>query len=133
MAGWGFELVARAKATKKMRRYKRDANSKDFSIMVTAASEVVIQNRGMQYRTDNPEYVLFRFPHWVEFDKTFPKGHIVAKDNETNTYKINAIRLLDWLYENGHSSYDTKQLVRQTRMYEVLDKGIDRMFNLEGE
>ena len=126
-------MVARARATNKMRRYKRDANAKDFAAMAVVASQVVIQNRGNQYRTANPEYVLFRFPHWVEFDKTFPKGHIVEKDTETNTYKINAVKLLDWLYNNGHSSYDSKQLVQQTRMYEVLDNSIDRMFNLEGE
>lgn len=127
-------MVARARATNKMKRYKRDANSKDFAAMVVAASEVVIKNRGNQWRTDNPEYVLFRFPHWVKFANGFPKGHIVDKDNETNTYKINAVKLLDWLYNNGHSSYDSKQLVRQTRMYEVLDKSIDRMFtNTETE
>jgi hypothetical protein len=124
----------RAKATKKMRRFKRDANAKDFALMVVAASEIVMQNRGReQYRSDNPEYILAEFPHWVTFDKTFPKGQIVAKTVETNTYKINAIRLLDWLYKNGFSSYDSKQLVKQTRMFEVLDKSISRMFNSEGE
>lgn len=101
--------------------------------MAVIATSVVMQHRGMQYRTEYPEYVLFRFPHWVVFDKTFPKGHIVEKDLETNTYKINAVKLLDWLHANGHSSYDSKQLVKLTRMYEVLDKSIDRMFNIEGE
>lgn len=126
-------MVQRAKATKKQKRFKRDAQAKDFAIMALAASQVVMLNRGNQYRTDNPEYVLFKFPHWVVFDSTFPKGHIVEKDLETNTYKINAVKLLDWLYNKGYSSYDSKQLVKQTRMYEVLDKSIDRMFILEGE
>lgn len=126
-------MVKRARASNKQKRYKREAREKDYAQMCVAATEVVMQSRGMQYRSDNPEYVLFRFPHWVVFAKTFPKGHIVDKDLETNTYKINAVKLLDWLYNNGHSSYDSKQLVKQTRMYEVLDKSIERMFNQEGD
>ncbi len=87
----------------------------------------------MQYRSGEPEYVLFEFPHWVVFNKTFPKGHLIAKSVTTNTYKINAVKLLDWLYANGHSSYNSGMLVKQTRVFELLDKKIDRMFNNEGE
>ena len=127
-------MVKRARASNKQKRYKREAREKDFAIMTQAASEVVMQNRGRdQYRTGNPEYVLFEFPHWVVFDSTFPKGHIVEKTVETNTYKINAVKLLDWLYNKGYSAYNSKQLVAQTRVFELLDKAVDRMFNTEGE
>ena len=101
--------------------------------MLVAATAVVIENRGMQYRTGNPEYVLFEFPFWVTFDKTFPKGHIVEKTTLTNTYKINAVKLLNWLHANGHSPYDSKELIKQTKQFEVLDKSIDRLFDPEGE
>jgi hypothetical protein len=127
-------VVKRARATNKQKRWKRDAKAKDYELMTKAASEVVMQNRGDQYRTGNPEYVLFSFPHWVVFDKTFPKGFIVEKTLETNVYKINAIKLLDWLYKNGHSTYGSRQLLRNTRAFEEIDKRLDRMFNLiEGE
>ncbi len=126
-------MVARLKATKAQKRWKREARAKEYEAMAVAASEIVMQNRGDQYRTGNPEYVLSRFPHWVKFAKTFPKGYIVDKDTETNTYKINATKLLDWLYENGHNSYNASMLVQQTKHYEVIAKAIDRMFDIEGE
>lgn len=123
--------MRRVRATKQQKRYKRDASAKDFAKMLVAASAVVMENRGMQYRTGNPEYVLFQFPYWVTFATNFPKGHIVAKSDTTNTYKINAVKLLNWLYNAGHSSYDSKMLVSKTRTFEMLDKSIDRLFDLD--
>lgn len=124
-------MVKRVKATKMQKRYKRSANADDFNQMQIAASAVVIANRGdKQYRTGNPEYVLFKFPFWVEFAKDFPKGHIVDKDVSSNTYKINAIKLLNWLHANGYSPYDSKMLVQQTKQFEVLNNSIDKLFNL---
>lgn len=101
--------------------------------MATAASSVVMQNRGMQWRTGNPEYVLITFPYWVKFIATFPKGHIVEKTPESNTYKINAIRLLDWLYDNGHTPYNSSMLVQQTKEFERLEKSVERMLALDKE
>lgn len=113
-----------------MKRYKRSASAKDFAKMVAAASAVVIHNRGNQYRSGNPEYVLFRFPFWVKFSKDFPKGHIVVRDATTNTYKINAVKLLNWLHANGHSAYDSSMLVQQTRQFEMMEASIDKLFNI---
>lgn len=123
-------MKKRARATKAMKRYARTAKPADYAKMVIAASSVVVQNRGKQYRTGNPEYVLFEFPFWVNFAPDFPKGYIVAKTRSTNTYKINAIKLLDWLFENGHSTYNTRILVAAGREFDELDRSIERIFKI---
>lgn len=98
--------------------------------MLAAASKVVMENRGIQWRTGNPEYVLMEFPYFAKFPEDFPKRIIVSKTLTTNVYRVNAVRLLDWLHANGHSPYDAAGLVAQTRQFEILTKSIDRMFEM---
>lgn len=119
----------RHRATKAQKRYKRSASTKDYEAMAAAAGAVVIDSRGKRYRTGEPEYVLFTFPHWVKFVKGFPKGYIVEKTVETNTYKINAVKLLNWLYKEGKIAYDSKMLVKQTREYELLAGSVNKLFD----
>ena len=95
--------------------------------MLAAATPVVMANRGMQYRSGEPEYVLFEFPYFVKFAPGFPKGLIVERTLATNTYKVNAVKLLNWLYANGHAPYDAAMLVKETKHFEILTKSIDRM------
>ena len=109
------------------KRYKRSASANDYAKMVVAASEVVMENRGVKYKDGS---VLFIFPHWINFTREFPKGHIVSRTLETNTYKINAVKLLNWLYDNGHSTYNSSMLVKQTTHYELLDTTIEQMFDI---
>ena len=126
-------MVTRVRATNKQKRYSRNASPSTYAKMTAAATAVVLANRGMQYRTDNPEYVLFSFPFWVTFAKGFPKGHVVDKTLLLNVHKINAVKLLNWLHEQGHCSYNSKQLVAGTKQFEVLDKSIDKLFNIDIE
>lgn len=102
--------------------------------MVVAASEVVIrtrnaaENRYNRYGRGEPEYILMDFPSSVKLAVGFPKGHIVERTATTITHKVNAVKLLNWLYENGHSTYNATMLVQQTRDFERLVGSIDRMF-----
>ncbi len=122
-------MEKRWKPTKAMKRKTRKASKSTFARMLAVASPVVMRNRGDgEYRSGNPEYVLFTFPYWIKFSPGFPKGHIVEKTHMTNTYKVNAKKLIDWLYANGHSPYDAAMLVKETKQYEYLDKSIERMF-----
>ena len=123
--------LVRTRATKAQKRYTKPAGKAAFAKMTVAASEVVIRNRGMQYRSGNPEYVLFELPHWCVFSEDFPKGVIVERTSLANTHKINAVRLLDWLHKYGHSAYDSRMLVKQTRQFEMLSNSIDKM--IEGD
>lgn len=116
----------RTKATKLQKRATRRATKTVYAKMVAAASAVVIQNRGRQYRSGNPEYVLMSFPHWVKFSRSFPKGEIVEKTLLTNTYKVNAVKLLNWLYTNGYSQYNVLTLVKETRQFERELNNIDK-------
>lgn len=116
----------RTKATKLQKSATRRATKAVYAKMVAAASAVVIQNRGRQYRSGNPEYVLMSFPHWVTFSRGFPKGEIVEKTLLTNTYKVNAVKLLNWLYTNGYSQYNVLTLVKETRQFERELNSIDK-------
>ena len=122
----------RTKPTKAMLKTTKPAKARQYASMLVAASEVVVRNRNaslaMQGKSEGPEYVLMDFPYFVKFERGFPKGILVERTETTNTYKINAVRLLNWLYSNGHSTYDAKQLVQQTKDYEVLESRINRMF-----
>ncbi len=98
--------------------------------MLADATKVVMENRGIQYRSGNPEYVLMEFPYWAKFPESFPKRIIASKTLTTNVYRVNAVRLLDWLHANGYSPYDAAGLVAQTKQFEILTKSIDRMFDM---
>ena len=112
-----------------MKRGKRSASSADYERMVVAASQVV-----MAIRTARPNRVaapvFFRFPYWVKFRKGFPQRQLVSKEGMNNLYKINAVKLLDWLHSQGHSPYNSSMLVAQTKQFERLEADIDRMFNI---
>jgi hypothetical protein len=119
----------RTKPTKQQKRYKRSASLKDYGKMVVAATEVVVKNRGRQYKSEEVEYLLMEFPFWVKFQTGFPKGVIVEKTKLTNVYKVNGVKLLNWLHEQGYSSYNADMLVKNTKQFEYLEKSIERMFN----
>jgi hypothetical protein len=115
-----------------MRKATKPAKAKDYQKMVLAASEVVMRTRNGSYENRNhsglPEYVVIEFPYFVKFQKGFPKGMLIEKKATSNVHQINAVKLLDWLYENGHSKYSAKQLVQRTKDYERLEASIARMF-----
>lgn len=115
---------------KSVKKGKRKASKATYAAMLAAATPVVMANRGIQYRSGEPEYVLFEFPYFVKFAPTFPKGIIVERTPATNVYKVNAVKLLNWLHANGHSPYDAATLVKETKQFEYLTKGIDRMFDI---
>lgn len=123
-----MEGLKRTKATKAQKRHCKPVGKAAFKKMATAASEIVMRNRGRQYRDGEVEYVLLEHPHWCEFADDFPKGFIQDRTPLYNTRKINAIKLLDWLHKHGHTPYNSATLVKQTKAYEYLAKGIDRMF-----
>lgn len=46
------------------------------------------------------------------------------------TYKINAITLLNWLYDKGYSSYNALMLSQQNTRFKQFEGSIDRLFNI---
>lgn len=89
-----------------------------------------IGNKWDQSTSGQPEYVVVEFPYFVKFQPGFPKGTLAEKTSTTNIYKINAVRLLDWLHANGYSNYSATELVQRTKDYERLDGTIERMFEI---
>jgi len=122
------KLRRRVKATKAQKQQTRKASKAVYERMRVAATEVVMRNRGEEYRNGEPVAILMEFPFWIRFTRGFPKGHIVSKTLSTNVHKVNAVKLLDWLHANGYSRYNAASLVKQTKQFEYLDKSIERMF-----
>ena len=122
--------MARTRVTAAQKKAARPAATEDYEKMAVLASEVVLENRGRQYRDKSNVSVFFIFPHWIRFDESFPKGHIVAKTDVTNTHKINAVKLLDWLYSKGFCSYDTSMLVSSTTDFEREFRKLDKLFDI---
>lgn len=115
-----------------MKKATKPAKPKDYARMVVACSGVVMESRNgvisNQGHSGCNEYVIIEFPYFVKFQKGFPKGQRIEKTATSNVHRINAVRLLDWLYENGYSTYNATMLVQQTKNYERLEASIDRMF-----
>jgi hypothetical protein len=108
---------------------RKKASSKDYQALVRAASEVVLRTRNSSYSNRRQaEYVLVEFSNTATFTRGFPKGYVVERGSTTNVHKINAVKLLDWLYGNGYSAYSARQLVQQTEDFERLEASIERMF-----
>lgn len=124
----------RTKPTKEMLKAAKKARVSDYAAMVAAASEVVIRNRNAslsnQGKSEWPDYVVVAFAYFTKFAEDFPKGHIIEKEGLTDVRKINAVKLLDWLYKHGHSKYNASQLVLASKQHEVLDNSIERMFDI---
>ena len=120
----------RTRATKAQKKATKPAGKAVFEKMKQAAMSVVMHNRGRQYRTGNPEYVLMEVPHWCVFKNGFPNRVLMSKQGLTNTYKVNAVKLLDWLYEQGHSEHNSASLVKMTKQFEYFEKSIDRLIEI---
>lgn len=105
----------------------RTINDEDYELLLAAASSVVINNR-QKYRSGSPEYILVRFAHWVSFPESFPKGYVVEKGAKTNTYKINARKLIDYMHSIGKSPYTASQLAIETVAFEKLKNSVEQMF-----
>ncbi len=125
------EKLKRFKVTKVQKRYKVVASKGHYEKLAIAASEIVMRNRGRQYKDGGVEYILIEVPHWTKFQGDFPKGVLHSRSELHDVRKINAVKLLDWLYENGYSAYNTVSLVKQTKSFQYLEKSIDRMFEMQ--
>lgn len=112
----------------------RKARKADYLRLVAAASEVVMNSRSgsiyAQSKSGANEYVEVEFPYFIKFQRGFPKGTLIEKTKTSNIYRINAVRLLDWLHSNGYSKYTATQIVMRTRGYEQLERSVDKMFDL---
>lgn len=114
---------------KRVKKGMRKASKKTYALMLAAATKLVMENRGRP-ADGGPEYVLMEFPYFAKFPVGFPKRIVDSKTAMTTVHRVNAIKLLNWLHENGHSPYNAATLVAQTKQFEVLTKGIDKMFEM---
>lgn len=123
------------KPSKAERNATKPADYADFHKLVVAASEVVMTNRNsclsQRGRGEIPDYILVEFPHFAKFREGFPKGHIAQKKGKTHVRKLNAIKLLNWLAENGYSAYNAAEIVKGSSNYAKLENEIEKLLDIK--
>lgn len=104
----------RHKVKKSVRAATKKADKKIFKELVKAASEALIRQE-----ID----IVLSFPYFCKFPKGWPKGILMKKTPTANIYRIKVRKLLDWLHKEGHSPYNSRELiVTRYRMEKHLDK-----------
>lgn len=123
--------VTKIKSSPKHKRPSKADSKAAFDLMTTTATKLIMQHRGRQYKGDGVEYILMDFPVLSKFSKCFPKGKIVSRTPDTVTRRINAMKLLDWLFIAGYAPYNSAMFIKQTKQFEYFVKDIDRKLGLE--
>lgn len=115
--------IKRHKPKSTVRDKMDPAERKDYEKMASACVQAIIAGQ------DN---VFLSFPYFVKFkSKGFPRGQVVEKTATANVHKINAIRLLDWLYAHGFSQWDYKAVKAASYKFKLKLTSIERKLDLE--
>lgn len=77
------------------------ANKPDYDRLVMACVAALV---------DGERDIFVSFNYTLKFPSDFPKGIIVEEDDFTNTHKIKARKLLDWLHERGYTTLSYEKL-----------------------
>ena len=124
-------MKPRPRQTKATLAATRPADKQVYADMLMMATTIVVRNRGKPYHNGELSFMEIEFPYWVKMKKDFPRGNLISKTDYTNIYKVNAVKLLNWLYANGHSEYNTPMLTRRTKQFEYFEGEIERMVTNE--
>ena len=85
-----------------------------------------ISETGGIHDKEKSSCVLIRFDRKLKYPVGFPKGMIVKFEKDTVTRKIKSVKLLDWMYDNKRSPYNTRMLIEYTRNYRTLDNKVEQ-------
>jgi hypothetical protein len=128
--GTGAQAASKGFAVKRHKpkstvRDKMDPAAKaDYEKMAEACIAAVIA------RQDN---VFLSFPYFVKFkSRGFPKGMRVDRlDELRDLYKFNAQRLLNWLYEQGHSKHSYTDIMEASRAHNLRVSTMERSMDVD--
>lgn len=87
------------------------------SLVAAAVSAIVNKERNL--------YISFSY--LVKLPKDFPQTFFVEENGLNITYKVNAKRVLKWLYENGYTSITIRELQMMQRKVTLLTRDVDNM------
>lgn len=93
-----------------------------FDKLFAAASAVVVNTRGHRHRDKIPNYIIASFHAKCKFEDSFPKGVLLEKDNNVQKRKINAHKLIDWMYDRGYCEHSVKDIVAMSKSFAKLWK-----------
>lgn len=121
----------RTRPTNKMLKATRKANAEDYAQLAAVAADEVLRTRvGNFTNSGRCGTILASFPYFVKFTPGFPKGVHVRREGLFDIRKINVVRLLDWLYRNGHSAYNGEMLLKRTWHFDRLEDKVEGMFEI---
>jgi hypothetical protein len=113
-------MVTRWKPRKDAVDATHQASDEDYAKLAQAVLVAIIERK---------RDVILRFPYFVEFDESFPKGIIVKKDSQHNYYKAKVWKLANWLFEKGHLPQDHKNIMKSLRELAYLEGRIHKMLD----
>ena len=108
---------------------KLKLSGKQWAALGRAASSVIIGHGGRQYRDGSATTVMCRLPGDCKFPVGFPRAMVYECDGYIATFKFNAVKLLDWMYKNGFSAYNTEMLRKQCLILNALERSADKLIN----
>ena len=97
------------------RTYK--ANEETYQKLVEAATAAIIKREKNVYAL---------FPYFVKFADSFPKGVRKRYDATRDIYKIKTDKLMDWLYNEGHSNHNYFDVMEISHSLARMEGEIDR-------
>jgi len=101
-------------------RYRQPTED-DFRQMALVCAKAIVSRQrenGERVRSDRI-FVTIRLPYFFrEKNKTFPLGVLMSADVLSVTMRINANKVLDWLYELGYSDFSSKELRKYLGVFE---------------
>ena len=97
------------------RTYKADEET--YQKLVEAATAAIIKREKNVYAL---------FPYFVKFADSFPKGVRKRYDATRDIYKIKTDKLMDWLYNEGHSNHNYFDVMEISHSLARMEGEIDR-------
>lgn len=101
------------------------ATGASYKALLEVAIEAVVKTE---------ENVFLSFYPDVKFEKGFPRGILVDKTDTKNTYKVKAIKLLDFLFLKGASKFNARMLICNKMKFEWylarIEKGLVKSFEV---
>lgn len=114
----------RTKPSAKLTDSTNPASEETYQALVQSATEAVIMRQ---------KDILLKFPYFVKLCKGFPRGVKEKHDDLYDVYRVKVQKLINWLYEQGHSPHNYTDIMKATRELAYLEGSIDKMLNGSGE
>jgi hypothetical protein len=119
----------RRKPTSAVRDMLELSSKATYAALTKACIAAIVGRADDDYRVD----ILIEFSYIIKFPKGFPKGVLVEKTASTNIYRVKAMKLLDWLHSEGHSTISYTDLMTSSEVFARYLSKLQKSFDIADE